>query len=453
MIAPNRLPPQNINAEIGVLACMFLDEHCIDDIRLILKEYDFYRDSHIILCGSIFTLRDSGKPVNSITVEEYLRSKGELDKVGGIDGILDIQGSEPDTASALYWARLVLEASMCRDIIDRSNASIEESYERVNDAETILAASEQRIFSIRDGRNASQLTTGLEAGNAFVVELEARARGEFTQAVVSPWSDLNRIVPWYAPGQFIIIGARPSIGKTSMAIQMGMASAYFQKHNVLFASLEMRSTEIGMRMISVLSAVGGEKFSKPETLTEGDRRQIDVALNIMSKEPKRFIIDDTSGMSVAQIAAQARRIKARSGLGLVIVDYIQLINPPNEKDQRQEQVSKISKALKGLARDVSVPVIALSQLNRNAERRDDKKPSVADLRDSGSLEQDADIIMLLSRPEYYDPADSPGMAYVNVVKNRSGLTEEIPLAFVKRLTRFDSIARIEPPQQQQEVPY
>jgi replicative DNA helicase len=433
----NRLPPQNIAAEVGVIASILLSPDVLHDIIPILKAEHFYRDSHQILYRAIRDLYDQAKPVDSITLEDELKRRGELEKVGGVDAILDIQASEPDAASARYWAQIVLEKSEVRELIETALEILRDSYSDQFSAEELLTAAERRVFAIAEDQVSGD-TVELKDIMPSTMEriVNRRELDRDVHGIATGFSDLDALLGGFLGSQLIILAARPSMGKTAFALNICEHVAIQQKISVLFVSLEMGSMELAERLLCTLSRVDGHKLRTGKGLSHADIKKLSDAYEIF-RGAGQVLIDDTPARNMLQITANARRLKRRQNIGLIVVDYIQLIDSEEQRDSRQEQIAKISRRLKTLAREMDVPVIALSQLNRAVESREDRRPRMADLRESGAIEQDADLVLLLHRPDYYDSNDQPGVVEVIVAKNRHGATDTVKLTFQKNIMRFD----------------
>lgn len=446
LLGPERLPPQNLECESGVLGSMLLDPTCIDDLILVLNPADFFRDSHQILCRAVYDLRSEGIPVDSISVEERLRKLDLLDRIGGLEAILQILASVPHAANAGYYAQVVIEKAIARDLIEASNETLRDGYANAHAAEELLGLAESRIFAIGDRRSArSRVVTVADAIPEAIQRIRDRKSGVIS-GMRTGFADLDNEIGGIEDGQYAILAARPSQGKTALAMNLAVNVASENRGGVLFVSLEMGRPELLERMLCAQARLMGDRVRRG-ILSANEEHQLDRARAHLSAIAP-ILIDDTPLLTTRQIAAAARRARSRHEIRLVLVDYLQIVEPENPKDGRQEQVAKISRGLRALAREIMVPVVALCQLNRMVENREGHRPRMADLRESGQIEQDADIVMLLHRPEYYDPNDQPGVAEIILAKNRNGATGTAKLSFFKASTRFENIAS---PFQQAEV--
>jgi replicative DNA helicase len=443
-LADDRLPPQNLEAELGVLAGILLDNQVLHDVVPILRPEHFYRDNHQIVYRAMRELYDQAKEIDAIILTEELKKRQQLEQIGGdeaIDQILATMSSLPHAANTRHYAGIVVEKSVTRELIETANELLREGYSNAMSAEELLEAAERRIFRIAEERASG------ETVNLRDVVLQAMTR--IAQRIEDPHAvsgvpsglfDLDDITGGFQGSQLVILAARPSMGKTALALNICEHVALEHQIGVLFISLEMAQLEIAERFLCSRSRVSGDKLRKGTGIGQREIRILSQSYEELKSAP--VFIDDSPTRNMMQITANARRHKLRHKVGLIVVDYIQLIEPEtnDSRESRQEQIAKISRRLKALARELSVPVVALSQLNRAVETREDRRPRMADLRESGAIEQDADIVLLLHRPEYYDPNDQPGIAEVIVAKNRNGRTDNVKLTFLKNFMRFESLA-------------
>lgn len=438
---PDRLPPQNLEAEQGVLGSILLDNEVLHDIIPILKAEHFYRDSHQIIYRAIRELYDQAKALDSITLEEELRRRDELDKVGGLDGILQILGSVPHAANARYYAQIVREKAVARELIETANEILRDGYSNTFTAEELLTAAERRVFAIAEEQVSGDTVELKDVIADAMARIDTRVAAKHPlTGVGTGFLDLDDITGGFQGAQLIIVAARPSMGKTAFALNICENAAIDQRLGVLFVSLEMGQLELAERLLCARARVDGHKLRTGKGLNHHDMIQLSRGYEeLRSGAP--LMIDDTPARNMLQVTANARRLRLRHKIGLIVVDYIQLVDSEEARDSRQEQIAKISRRLKTLARELDVPVIALSQLNRAVENREDRRPRMADLRESGAIEQDADMVLLLHRPEYYDPNDQPGVAEVIIAKNRNGATGTVPLKFTKNIMRFENLAQ------------
>ena len=442
----DRLPPQHLEAERGVLGSILLDNEVLHDIIVFLRAEDFYRDAHQVIYAAIRELYDKNKGIDAVTLAEELKLRGQFEQVGGDDTLTEIVTSVPHAANGKYYAEIVKQKATNRQLIESATEIIRDGYSNQFTAQELLESAERKIFGIAEDQVRGE-TLGIEdvikqAMDQIVTRAESG--GHAVTGLATGLIDLDDMTGGFHPGQLIIVAARPSMGKTALALNIVDHTGVNLNVPVLFVSLEMGYLEIGERLLCARSRVDGDRLRRGLGLGIDQMKKLGAAYSEMCKSGKIFI-DDTPARTMMQIAASARRIKRRSQISLLVVDYIQLVDSEETRDSRQEQIAKISRRLKTLARELEVPIVALSQLNRAVESREDKRPRMADLRESGAIEQDADMVLLLHRPEYYDANDQPGVAELIVAKNRNGPTGTVKLTFLKNLTRFENLAAVAEP--------
>jgi replicative DNA helicase len=441
----DRLPPQNLEAEQGVLGSILQENDVLHDVVPLVTVDDFYRDSHQIIFRAIRDLYDLRKAVDGITLADELARRGELQAVGGAEGLAEIQNSVPHAANARYYAEIVRQKSIARQLIEGANEILREGYSNSYTAEQLLESAERRVFAIAEDQVKGETVELKDVVVKAMDRIVTRSEPDHPiTGIDTAFHDLDDVTCGFQPNQLIIVAARPSMGKTAFALNVCDHVVVDLRKPVLFVSLEMGDMELAERLICARSRIDGHKLRTGQKLGTREMIQMSKAFEELRDAP--LFIDSTPARNMLQITANARRLKMRADLKMVVVDYIQLIDTENTRDSRQEQIAKISRRLKLLARDLEVPVIALSQLNRAVENREDRRPRMADLRESGAIEQDADMVLLLHRPDYYDPNDQPGIAEVIVAKNRNGATDNVKLTFLKNCTRFENLANVaEPP--------
>jgi replicative DNA helicase len=440
----DRLPPQNIEAEQGVLGSVLLDNDVLHDVVGHLNVEDFYRDAHQVIYRAVRDLYDLGKAVDAITLADELTRREQYKAVGGEDYLAEVISSVPHAGNAKYYATIVREKSIARQLIESANEILRDGYSNTLTAEQLLESAERRIFNIAEDQTKGDTVELRDVVITAMDRIIQRSESKHpVTGVASGFFGLDDITGGFQPEQLVILAARPSMGKTALALNICDHAAVELRKPVLFVSLEMGQLELAERLLCARSRVDGHKLRTGQNLAQRDMVLLGKGFEELRTAP--LFLDDTPARNMLQITANARRLKLRQNLGLILVDYIQLIDSEESRDSRQEQIAKISRRLKTLARELSVPVIALSQLNRAVENREDRRPRMADLRESGAIEQDADIVLLLHRPEYYDPNDQPGVAELIVAKNRNGATNTVKLTFEKPITRFSSYSDLEPP--------
>jgi replicative DNA helicase len=444
-ILGDRLPPQNLEAEQGVLGSILLDNDVLHEVIPILAVDDFYRGAHQVVYRAVRDLYDLGRAVDAITLTDELSRRNEIEAVGGVEFIAEIVNSVPHAANAKFYADIVRQKSVSRKLIDSANEILREGYSNSFTAEQLLESAEQKVFAIAEDQTKGDTHELKDVMQQAFERIVARSESRHpVTGVGSGFFDLDDYTGGFQPEQLVIIAARPSMGKTAFALNICDHAAVNLKQTILFVSLEMGELELGERLICARSRVEGRKIRTGQNIGTREITQLSKGYEELRAAP--LFIDSTPTRTMLQVTANARRLKMRANLAMIVVDYIQLIDSEESRDSRQEQIAKISRRLKALARELKLPVVALSQLNRAVENREDRRPRMADLRESGAIEQDADVVLLLHRPDYYDQNDQPGIAEVIVAKNRNGATGNVKMTFLKNYTRFENLANIaEPP--------
>ena len=435
-----RVPPQNLDAERSALGAMFLDKEAIYRAMEILRPDDFYKDAHRHIYQTVLDLADKGEPVDLVTVTEALRQSKRLDEVGGVAYLTELANAVPTAAHIDHYARIVEEKSLLRRLIHAAGEIMAAGYEGREEVEEILDEAERKIFSVanrRSGRSISSLKQILI--EAFEqIEYLYESKGAVT-GVPTGFADFDRITAGLQPSDLIILAARPSMGKTTFALNIAENAAVRLNIPVAIFSLEMSKEQLALKLLCAQAGVNNQRI-RTGNLSEEDWPRLSHALGRLSEA--KIFIDDSPNISAWEIRAKARRIKAEHGLGLIIIDYLQLMQSRYRTENRQQEVSEISRSLKALARELSTPVLALSQLSRAVEQRPGKKPSLADLRESGSLEQDADLVCFLYREDYYDPeTEKKNITELIVAKHRNGPTGKVEFYFQKEFSKFVSIEK------------
>jgi len=429
--------PRNIEAERAVLSAMIVRPDVTDIITQILTEDDFYRTAHRELFSAIVKLYDEKQAVDLLLLEEELNRREKLEAIGGVEYLLDLSEAAPTPANAEYYARIVREKSAARALIIAASNIMNEAYEAGANWQELADHAEQMIFSVAERGTSTHTDTIADTIHHAIERMEMlqNAPGRVT-GLATGFYELDELTAGLQPAELIIIAARPSVGKTSLALDIAEHVAVVEEKAVAVFSLEMTKEQVVMNMLCSNAKVDLQN-ARTGNLSSEEWSRIVVAASTLSAAP--IFIDDSPSLSLLELRAKARRLRARHNIELVVVDYLQLIDCP-KAESRQAEISMISRGLKSLARELSIPVLALSQLNRSVESREGHRPRMSDLRESGSLEQDADVIMLLHREEYYDPQKQPGVAEVIVAKQRNGPTATINLAFLKQFTRFENLS-------------
>jgi replicative DNA helicase len=434
-----RTPPHDILAEQSALGGMLLSKDAVADVIETLRGADFYIPKHELIFEAILTLYSHGEPTDVITVTDELIKTGELQRAGGADYLHTLTSIVPTAANAAYYASIVAERALLRRLVEAGTRIVQMGYAGQGEAVDLVNSAQAEIYSVTGAEAAEDYVPLEVAVGAAIEEIEAaRGRDGKMTGIPTGFQGLDQLTNGLHPGQMIIIAARPAMGKSTLALDFARAAAI--KHNMptIFFSLEMGRSEIAMRLMSAEGAVPLQNMRKG-TLDSRDWTTIAATRGRINEAP--LYIDDSPNMTLVEIRAKCRRLKQRAGLKMVVIDYLQLMTSGKRVESRQQEVSEFSRALKLLAKELGVPVVALSQLNRGPEQRADKKPALSDLRESGSIEQDADMVVLLHREAAYEK-DSPraGEADLIVAKHRNGPTDTITVAFQGHYSRFADMA-------------
>ncbi len=440
-----RIPPHSIDAEKSVLGAAMLSTEALLDVVETVKERDFYDANHREIFKAIVDLNAKNSPVDTITVSEELKRRGTLEMVGGRAYLGALSSEIPTTANAEEYAKIVAEKSSVRKLIETASDVAAKGYEGSMEATTLLDYAEQGIFEISQSRHRGQYAhiKDVLLENIEIIDRAAQLDGGLT-GITTGFKELDEKTSGLQKSDLIILAARPAMGKTAFALTLALNAATRGNASVMLFSLEMSKEQLGQRLLAMQSRVDMQNLKKGN-LQRSDWDDINEALRELSKAT--IHIDDTAGISIMEMKSKCRRVKAESGLDLVIIDYLQLMNPEGRADSRTQEISVISRNLKLLARELDCPVLVLSQLSRAPETRSDHRPMLSDLRESGSIEQDADMVLFLYRDEYYNEGEAiPGDCEVILAKQRSGPTGTLHVAWLSKITRFvDSAGNIAPP--------
>lgn len=440
-----RIPPHSIDAEKSVLGAAMLSTEALLDVVETVKERDFYDANHREIFKAIVDLNAKNSPVDTITVSEELKRRGTLEMVGGRAYLGALSSEIPTTANAEEYAKIVAEKSSVRKLIETASDVAAKGYEGSMEATTLLDYAEQGIFEISQSRHRGQYAhiKDVLLENIEIIDRAAQLDGGLT-GITTGFKELDEKTSGLQKSDLIILAARPAMGKTAFALTVALNAATRGNASVMLFSLEMSKEQLGQRLLAMQSRVDMQNLKKGN-LQRSDWDDINEALGELSKAT--IHIDDTAGISIMEMKSKCRRVKAESGLDLVIIDYLQLMNPEGRADSRTQEISVISRNLKLLARELDCPVLVLSQLSRAPETRSDHRPMLSDLRESGSIEQDADMVLFLYRDEYYNEGEAiPGDCEVILAKQRSGPTGTLHVAWISKITRFvDSAGNIAPP--------
>lgn len=438
----DRMPPQNMEAEQAVLGAIFLRPDSISLASERLLAEDFYRTAHQRIYQVMLELADKGEPVDLVMVTSELQNRGLVEEVGGVSYLSDLADSSPTAANIEYYSKIVEEKSILRRLIRSATDIVTDGYSRDDDdLDNVLDDAERSILDVSQRRNTDAFK---EIKDVLVdtydnIELLQNRKDDVT-GIATGFVELDRMTAGFQRNDFIIVAARPSVGKTAFALNMAQNIATKSQENVAIFSLEMEAQQLVMRMLCAEGNIDAQRL-RTGHLTEEDWQKLTMAMGSLSGAG--IYIDDTPGIRVNEIRAKCRRLQQDKGIGVILIDYLQLIQGSGRsRENRQQEVSEISRSLKELAREFEVPVIALSQLSRGVEARQDKKPVMSDIRESGSLEQDADIVAFLYRDDYYNSeSDMQNMIEIIIAKQRNGPVGTVELAFVKEYNKFVNLDR------------
>ena len=433
-----KVPPHNLEAEQAVLGGVLLNNDAMNQLMDILSSDDFYREANATIFEGMTLLYNESEPIDVITLSEALTRKSQLEKVGGIDYLAVLVQSVSTSAGIVYHAEIIRASSVRRQLISECSNISELCFQEQEDAEGLLEKAEQTIFNIAE----SQIKEGFQSLNQVIkgsmerVVKAGESKG-FLTGITTGFEHFDRLTAGLQPSDLIIVAGRPSMGKTALALNMGYNAAKSTKKGIAVFSLEMSRQQLGIRLLGFESRIDATRL-RTGRLNKDEWQELIDSADRLSEIP--IYIDDSSAISVLEMKAKCRRLKKRGELGLVIVDYMQLIQGRRSAESRQLEMSEISRGLKGLAKDLDIPVMALSQLNRKVEDRPNKRPQLADLRESGAIEQDADVIVFIYRDEFYNPQseESRNIAEIIIGKQRNGPTGSVKLTFLKELTRFEN---------------
>ncbi|MDO4670207.1 MAG: replicative DNA helicase [Aerococcus sp.] len=445
----NRIPPQNIDAEKAVLGSIFLDPTTYITVNEYIDAADFYKRAHQVIFSTMATLNERGDTVDTLTVQNELQRQNQLENVGGVDYIFEVADSTPTAANAEYYARIVEENAILRRLITSANEISAHAYENSEALEDILDGAEKSILSVSEKRNRNGFVHIGDVLQQSITTIEELAKDHSAvTGLPSGYPDLDRMTAGLQAEELLIIAARPGVGKTAFALNIAQNVATKQGATVALFSLEMGAEQLVNRMLCAEGSIDAGRLRTGQLL---EQEWSDLIIAMGALGDSQIYIDDTPGIRMSEIRAKSRRLLQEKGkLDLIVIDYLQLIESARHGESRQQEVSEISRQLKKLAKELHVPVIALSQLSRSVEQRQDKRPVLSDIRESGSIEQDADIVAFLYRDDYYehggdDDEDEEATEDNNIVeviieKNRSGARGTVKLIFTKEFNKFSSVS-------------
>jgi replicative DNA helicase len=442
----DRLPPHNLEAERGVLGSLLLDPDLCDDVALLLRAEDFYADANQKIYAHLLAMHDAGNRIDATLLLERLRTAGDLEAIGGTAYLAEVVHSVPYAANAPYYAGIVRDKATLRALIHASTEILRDAYEPTLEPREMVGRAEEMIFAVHDQRSADQVININDLLIEAFDRIDARLERNEGVGVPTGFQDLDNLTGGLHDSELIILAARPSMGKTALATNIAEYVAIDANVPTLFVSLEMARVELAQRMLCSQGRIDASKF-RSGFISGEDRKKLVEASAKLAKAP--MFVDDTPFRTCTEIAACARRLKRKHNLGLIVLDYLQLIQPDDPRDPRQEQVAKMARRLKGLARELKLPVLCLAQLNRQVETgKEEHRPRLSHLRESGAIEQDADVVMFIHREEYYCRSREEavekgvaGQAEVMVRKQRNGPTGDVKLAWFDKHTRFENLSQ------------
>lgn len=457
-IMTDNLPPQNIEAEQAVLGAIFLNTDALADAMEYVEADDFYRRAHQILFQAMVNLNNDGEAIDVLTVQNYLTTNNQLDDVGGVAYIAELATSVPTAANAGYYAKIVEGKSMLRRLISTATNIITQANNGDDDVPSLLDSAERQIMDVSERRNRSGFREIKDVLNETLSDIDRLSQqSEDITGLPTGYREFDKMTAGLQPDNLIILAARPAVGKTAFALNIAQNVATSTDTSVAIFSLEMSAESLVNRMLCAEGSINANHLRTGQ-LDEGEWQNLIVAMGALSNTS--IFIDDTPGIKMAEIRAKCRRLaKEKGNLDLVVIDYLQLIEGSN-KESRQQEVSEISRQLKKLAKELSVPILALSQLSRGVEQRQDKRPVLSDIRESGSIEQDADIVAFLYRDDYYERGESKseedgddqdslnqdvGEVELIIEKNRAGARGTVKLLFIKSYNKFSNISYAQEP--------
>ncbi len=437
----DRQPPRSLEAEKAVLGSILLLPDVCDEVAMILKADDFYDDANQRLFSNLMAMHTDGRGVDAMLLVDRLQSSGEFEMVGGTAYIADVANSVPTAAHAVYYAEIVRAKAILRSLISASTDILRDSYDPTADPRQMLSRAEEKIFGILEDKGSGNIADIATILHDSMARIDSRMKqGHAIGGVETGFTDLDALTGGMHDSELLILAARPSMGKTAFAMNIAEHAVLHERPTpTLFVSLEMSALELGDRLLCSCAKINGRHL-RSGTISKDDMGKLIETAGQISLA--KLFVDDTPSRTMTEIAATARRLRRKENLGLVIIDYLQLIEPDNARDPRQEQVAKIARRLKGLARELKIPVMCLAQLNRQAEQSKENRPRLSHLRESGAIEQDADVVMFVHREEYYanneeDRARVAGQAEIIISKQRNGPIGDVKLTFRHEFTRFE----------------
>jgi len=435
-----RVPPHNDDAERSLLGSILLDPKTIDEISGQVRAEDLYREAHRHIFRGMINLHQRGEPIDIVTLGDYLRTSEQLEAVGGPNYLMRLSSEVPSASNIAHYANIVRRKSALRNFIGTANSLVEECYGDVNDVDAFMDDAEQRLFEITQKGQARGYSSLKDVVNEAFLQIEALFRkSEHITGIPSGFVDLDEVTAGWQKSDLIIVAARPAMGKTSFTLNMLTHAALTRKIPAIFFSLEMSNTQLAIRMLCSEARIDQSKLRRGN-MTDQEWTRLIRATGELGKA--KIFLDDTPSLGIMEFRSKCRRVKAEHDIGIIFVDYLQLMRGTSQsKGSREQEISEISRNLKAVAKELNVPIIALAQLNRGVEQRADKRPMISDLRESGAIEQDADIISFIYRDEVYNPdTERQGIAEIIIGKHRNGALATVDLRFFGQHTRFENLA-------------
>ena len=432
-----RTPPQDVIAEQSVLGGMLLSKDAISDVVEILRERDFYRPAHELIYDAIIDLYGRGEPADPVTVSAELTKRGDLVRAGGAPYLHTLISSVPTAANAGYYAKIIRERAIMRRLVEAGTKIVQLGYTDEGEVDDAVDQAQAEVFAVTERREADDYIQLSQLMPEAYDEIEKIAAGVIGQGVKTGFKDLDALTNGFHPGNMIVLAARPAVGKSTLGLDIARYASIHKGETSVIFSLEMSRSEITMRMLSAEARVPLNNI-RSGNLNEEEWSRMARRMGEISQAP--MFIDDSPNLSLMEIRAKSRRLKQRHNLKLIVIDYLQLMTSGKRVENRQQEVAEFSRQLKILAKELNVPIVAISQLNRSPEQRADKKPMLSDLRESGSIEQDADVVILLHREDLYDSQNRSGEADLIVAKHRNGPTRTITVSAQLHFARFTDMA-------------
>jgi replicative DNA helicase len=436
----DRVPPHNLDAEVSVIGSMLLSKNAIAEVTELVGAEDFYRGAHRTMFEAIQHLYDQGEPVDAVTLADVLQKRGALEDIGGAMGIADILSKVPTSANALHYARIVAEHAIRRRLIDTGTQITRIGYDDTEGVDEAVDTAEQLIYNVAQLGRVSEFTPMKQLiSEGFALIEKLHENNSAITGLATGFTDFDEVTSGLQPANLVILAARPAMGKSTLVTNIAVNVAVEQRKPVVLFSLEMSQMELVQRVLAAEARVDSDRL-RTGRLQESDWPKLSQAMGRLAEAP--LFIDDTPGINMMEIRSKCRRLKQKHGLDLIIIDYLQLMQSHKHFDNRVQEVSELSRSLKILAKELDVPVIALSQLSRRPEERTDRRPQLSDLRESGSIEQDADLVAFIYRDEVYNPdTAAKGEAELILSKHRAGPLKTIHLAFLGPTSRFANLRR------------